>query len=201
MNQNEFPNTRRSVKCGRQLHRHFYWACYLGIVVAVACIGLPVVGLMVFRLSQNSRVYPEPSEIVGNWRADYSANPRAHDRTGIEIITFGEDGTFIQQYSNDAGFSYVGLPGEWRIDEDGYIHLEDGLWFPLGSESAVDAKTDGMVLSLPIHGERTLVDLESEILLLPVNYDGLLRLRHLPVGDLDSPLSIELVKQTLTPSP
>jgi len=57
-----------------------------------------------------------------------------------------------------------------------------------------------MVLSLPIHGERTLVDLESEILLLPVDYNGTLRLRHLPVGDLDSPLSIVLIKQTLTPS-
>jgi len=118
----------------------------------------------------------------------------------VSVSPLSVDGTYTQQYSDESGVAYVGLPGKWRIDEDGFVHLEGGIWFPLGSARAIDAKADGMVLSLPIYGKRILVDLQSEILLLPVNYDGVLRLRHLPVGDLDSPMSIELVKQAQTPS-
>lgn len=96
------------------------------------------------------------------------------------------DGTFTQSYSSAQVPQYTVYGNKWFLDSKKILHLEKGLWFPLGLDEALSTAAN-TVMSVEVRGERVLVNLQDEILLV-ADYDSNndVTLAHLPIGDLDS---------------
>lgn len=131
------------------------------------------------------------SDVEGIWQAEYRISG------GVEIITFNsEDNTYSQVYEDTSGFLYSGT-GTWNIGTDSngrvFVHLNNALWFPLGTKQALlkgmDSDPDLLGKPHPFYDPQTntFITMLDEIRLevIPRNNSKGFDLFHL-VWDIDS---------------
>jgi hypothetical protein len=85
------------------------------------------------------------------------------------------------------------------MDQDKLIHLEGGLWFPLGVDEALRAQR-GQVDSISIHGKSVTVNLAKEMILVVADHNGQIALEHLPIAELDVPGVVSFAQVTPLPT-
>jgi len=102
-------------------------------------IGLCLLGSIVACVSTSSWIEGSltsfsDTNLEGIWEAHYDL----HD--GVEILVFNKDKTYLQLYEDPQGFLYSNGTGTWKIEKDAnnrvFVHLDGGLWFPMGAETA-----------------------------------------------------------------
>jgi hypothetical protein len=174
-----------------------YWDYHLR---RLFCVGLALLTLFALGSCQTGDDLRDitVADLVGTWKADYSQSAANVDPSGVEIIVLKNDGTYQQTYTDNSGVIYQSHWLNWSLDEDKVVHLESGLWFPLGVREAREA-AQGAVLSIPIQGTRVEVNLGREVLLLvSIQHDHIL-LSHLSITDPDSLGTVYFERVTVLP--
>lgn len=126
------------------------------------------------------------NDILGEWEASYAETNAVADSTGMETIIFYPDETYQQYYKDGSGYVYHSQRYPWKLDSsNGVIHLYNGRWYPNGVTEAENYTKGASTLSIPIRGERYLVNLGDEILIIAYMKKNELLLGHMQVGDPD----------------
>ncbi len=107
------------------------------------------------------------SDLAGIWQAQYDLY------TGVEILVFNKDKTYVQLYEDPQGFLYSYDGGRWEIKKDAsnrvFVHLDGGLWFPLGAKNAQLKGKDPLSSDRPYpyydHAAKKVVTMLNELIL------------------------------------
>lgn len=173
------------------------------LIVTISIIAISLVGCQLERGTAYAKYDNlKLDNLIGVWQAKYESK-KFDDLSGIETLVINIDGTFQQSYNNGKGYSYSGELSYWRLvrlsNGKAQIHLEKGIFFPgilTLSENPEDSKD--MVFSMydPAQ-EKNILFSRKIILNIMVEFESpnhIILLDHLPVGDLDSPLTIQFMK-------
>jgi hypothetical protein len=149
-----------------------------------------------------SSALPEPSDLVGTWRAYYEEHEFERrgclsEVTGIETLTLRADGTYQQVYEDGKGYVYVSSWSRWFLESSKgslVLHLEGGRFYPLGIDGAERLASGQLSYHSDDDGRGNSLDLDgSEVILNVVgSYQapGGRFLDYPPVCDLDSPVIV-----------
>jgi hypothetical protein len=106
-------------------------------------------------------------DLEGMWEAHYDL----YD--GVEILVFNQDKTYVQLYEDPQGFLYSNDTGTWEIKKDAsnrvFVHLDGGLWFPLGAKNAQLKGKDSLFSDIPYpyydHTAKKVITMLNELIL------------------------------------
>jgi hypothetical protein len=107
------------------------------------------------------------SDLEGIWEAHYDLG------NGVEILVFNKDKTYVQLYEDPQGSHYSNDGGRWEIKKDAsnrvFVHLDGGLWFPLGAKNAQLKGKDSLFSDTPYpyydHTAKKVITMLNELIL------------------------------------
>lgn len=132
-----------------------------------------------------------PNDLLGTWEANYASYDVLDFDTfgfvsGIERLSLMSDGFYRQYFDNE-----LVAQGTWELDSNHMLHLYGAKIFIYGKKWASEFSQDNVrAFTFDCEGDKIELDGSELILCVKKMSSGDIVLRHLEIGDPDSPVYI-----------